>query len=194
MTITRGSIVVHDKLALTLGHLPGLGIRPMRLLSIRTLRSYLHARCPSVLMMGPAFNSCFSMIQFHRRAAKGKVQIITLIDSFVSTGLLDGCSSSVSVFSSLRALSGGVAHLRGVRPSARRSKRRALDRQRGRVIIYMIGKVAGGRVTRGLFLSVRAMVAREEGVDGGLRVRDTTNLAVCTVMGGLIRLDSIGSL
>lgn len=194
MTITRASIVVHDNLALTLGHLPGLGVRPIRLLSMRTLGSYLHARFPSVLIIGPAFNSFFSITHFHRRATNGKVQMMTLIDSFVSTSLLDGCSTSFSVFSSLRTLTGGVGLLRGVRPRRRRSDRRGLDRHRGRVIVYIIGKVAGGRVTRGLFLSVRAIVARHEGVDGGLRVRDTTNLAVCTVMGGLIRLDSIGSL
>lgn len=57
---------------------------------------------------------------------------------------------------------------------------------------YIIQKVAGGRVTRGLCVSIRAIVARHQGVAQGLRVRSTTKLAVCTVMGGLMRLDRIG--
>lgn len=98
----------------------------------------------------------------------------------------------MTLCSSVRILGGGLMSLVGLNISRASNRRRTLDRHRGRVVYYIMHKVAGGRATRGLFLSVRAIVARHQGVTHGLRVRSPTKLAVCTVMGGLIRLDRIG--
>lgn len=114
--------------------------------------------------------------------------------SIVSGGVLGRCSRGFTVYSSMSIVTSGVGRLLRARRRRRGSdRRRALDRHRGRVVAYIIGNVAGGTVTSGLCLSVRAIVARHHGVTHGLRVRSPTKLAVCTVIGGLMRLDSVGS-
>lgn len=176
-----------------LGQVPKFHVRVVRVTATRLLRRALHSRGPSVLVVGPSLPNCCAVRLLGRRANYARVGYVTLLCTITSRTLLQPCSSRVGVCSDPSRVHRGLRHLRASpRRRARGRRRRALDTHRGRVIIYIIGKVAGHRVTSHLFLSARAIIARQHGVTQGLRMRDTDNLAMCTVIGGLIRLGSVG--
>lgn len=196
VAVTRSSSVVQYKLRALLGHLPKFHVRVSRVATTSYLARNLHVCGPSVLVMGPSVPKGFGLRRLGSRYNYPSVGYFTLRCGMDSPFLLHSCSSRVSVCSGTSRLGGGLRHLGARRIPSRRKRgrsRRALDDERGRVIVYIMGNVAGQRVTSELCLSARAIVARHQGVTQGLRMRDTDNLAICTVMGGLVRLGSLGN-